>query len=64
VGDSYVDVATATNAGVDFCGVAWGLDLDRLLASNPQRVVDSMAEVVGLVRGDQRSRTGRASTAS
>ena len=64
VGDSYVDVATATNAGVDFCGVAWGLDPERLRAARPALVVESMDELVGIVRGDQSRRTGRASTAS
>jgi phosphoglycolate phosphatase len=64
VGDSYVDVATAANAGVDFCGVAWGLDPERLRAARPAIVVESMDALVGIVRGDQSRRTGRASTAS
>ena len=64
VGDSYVDVATAANAGVEFCGVAWGLDPERMRAARPALVVDSMDELVGIVRGDQSRRTGRASTAS
>ncbi len=64
VGDSYVDVATAANAGVDFCGVAWGLDLERLRAARPALVVDAMDELVAVARGDQSTRTGRASTAS
>jgi phosphoglycolate phosphatase len=64
VGDSYVDVATAANAGVDFCGVAWGLDPERLRAAHPALVVESMDELVEVVRGDQSKRTGRASTAS
>jgi hypothetical protein len=58
------DVATAANAGVDFCGVAWGLDPERLRAARPPLVVDAMDELVAVVRGDQSSRTGRASTAS
>jgi phosphoglycolate phosphatase-like HAD superfamily hydrolase len=64
VGDSYVDVATAANASVDFCGVAWGLDPERLRAARPAVVVESMDELVAIVRGDQTRRTGRASTAS
>jgi phosphoglycolate phosphatase len=62
VGDSPVDVATAANAGTDFCGVAWGLDPDALRAARPACVVDSAAELVALVC--QPGRTGRASTAS
>jgi len=64
VGDSHVDVATAANAGVAFCGVAWGLDPERLRACNPALVIESMDELVAIVLGDQTSRTGRASTAS
>jgi phosphoglycolate phosphatase len=64
VGDSYVDVATAANAGVDFCGVAWGLDPERLQAARPALIVESMDELVDIVRGDQSRRAGRASTAS
>jgi phosphoglycolate phosphatase len=64
VGDSYVDVATAASSSVDFCGVAWGLDPERLYAARPALVVESMDELVGIVRGDQSRRTGRASTAS
>jgi phosphoglycolate phosphatase len=64
VGDSYVDVATAANAGVDFCGVAWGLDPERLRAARPALVVESMDQLVAVVWGDQSRRTGRASSAS
>ena len=63
VGDSPVDVATAANAGVAFCGVAWGLDPERLRAARPETVVEDAAELVARVCG-QADRTGRASTSS
>jgi phosphoglycolate phosphatase-like HAD superfamily hydrolase len=64
VGDSPVDVATAANAGIDFCGVGWGLDPDRLRAVRPTWIVESAAELVAFVVGDQAVRTGRAITSS
>ena len=50
VGDSRVDVETAANGGTDFCGVAWGLDPAALRAARPSRVIDSAADLIGLVR--------------
>jgi phosphoglycolate phosphatase len=64
VGDSYVDVATAANGGVAFCGVAWGLDPEALRAARPSRVVESPAELVELVVGAQAGRGARASSSS
>ncbi len=56
VGDSHVDVATAANAGVAFCGVAWGLDPAAMRAAGPARVVDTAAELVDLVLASQPAR--------
>lgn len=64
VGDSPIDVATAANAGVDFCGVGWGLDPAALRATRPARVVETPDALVVLVAGDQAMRGGRASTVS
>ena len=64
VGDSPVDVATAANAGIDFCGVGWGLDPARLRAVRPPWIVESSAELVAFVAGDQAVRPGRASKSS
>jgi phosphoglycolate phosphatase len=64
VGDSGVDVATAANGGVDFCGVAWGLDPDGLRATGPARVVESPDELVVLVAGDHHTRGARARSSS
>jgi phosphoglycolate phosphatase len=64
VGDSPVDVATAANAGVAFCGVAWGLDPDRLRAAHPRTIVDTPAELLAVVGARQAVRTGRVSRSS
>ncbi|MFN8543289.1 MAG: HAD-IA family hydrolase [Candidatus Binatia bacterium] len=49
VGDSRVDVETARAARVSFCGVAWGIVPDQLREANPERVVASAAELLGVV---------------
>ncbi len=64
VGDSAIDVATAANAHIDFCGVAWGLDPDALRATHPPCMIDSPAELVTLVVDGQAVRGARASSAS
>jgi phosphoglycolate phosphatase len=64
VGDSPIDVATAANASIDFCGVAWGLDPDALRAARPPCVIDSAAALVTLAVDGQGLRGGRASSAS
>ena len=64
VGDSPVDVATAVNAGTAFCGVAWGIDPDRLLAARPLRLIASPGELIDLVFAPQATCGGRAHTAS
>lgn len=64
VGDSTVDLATAANAGVDFCGVAWGLDPATLRAAGPARMVASAAALVALVLAPQPERGAAATTSS
>jgi phosphoglycolate phosphatase len=49
VGDSGIDVATARAGGVAFCGVAWGLSPDALLAAAPERVVPDAAELLTVI---------------
>jgi phosphoglycolate phosphatase-like HAD superfamily hydrolase len=64
VGDSAIDVATAANAGVDFCGVGWGFDPAALRRVQPRWIVESAGELTAFAAGDQSVRDGRASTAS
>ena len=47
VGDSEVDVQTARNAGTWACGVSYGLGSERLAASPPDLLVDSLVELAG-----------------
>jgi len=49
VGDSGIDLRTARAGRVAFCGVAWGLTPDALLAARPERVIEHPAELVSLV---------------
>ena len=51
VGDSRVDVQTARNAGICACGVTYGLGNDQLHQEPPDLLVDSLTELVALVRG-------------
>jgi len=51
VGDSGIDLRTARNAGVAFCGVAWGLTPDTLAAVAPERVIAHPSELVAVVEG-------------
>ncbi len=46
VGDSFVDIRTARNAGVTACGVTWGFDPERMRAEEPDLIVDSMDELL------------------
>ena len=51
VGDSGVDMQTAKNAGVTACGVTWGFrPRTELEAFSPQFIVDSMEEILAIVR--------------
>jgi phosphoglycolate phosphatase len=49
VGDSAIDVRTARAGGVAFCGVAWGLAPDTLLAAHPERVIAHPSELLDVV---------------
>ena len=40
VGDSLIDLRTAAGAGVDFCGVAWGLAPDEIRARDARMIED------------------------
>jgi phosphoglycolate phosphatase len=42
VGDSYVDVQTARNAGVPSCGVSWGFQPETFLEFPPDVLVDRL----------------------
>jgi len=49
VGDSAIDVMTARAGGVAFCGVAWGLSPEALVAARPGRIVDDAAELLTVI---------------
>ncbi len=51
VGDSRIDVDTARNAGIAFCGVEWGIVPEALRAARPEQLVTHPAEIVALVAG-------------
>jgi phosphoglycolate phosphatase len=44
VGDSYVDVQTARNAGVPVCGVTWGFQPESFAEFPPDLLVDRMED--------------------
>ena len=46
VGDSHVDIQTARNAGVAACGVTWGFQKERMLAEQPDVVIDDMRQLL------------------
>jgi phosphoglycolate phosphatase len=46
VGDSYVDIRTARNAGVAACGVSYGFQPESLLADPPDFMIDDMRELL------------------
>jgi phosphoglycolate phosphatase len=46
VGDSHVDIQTARNAGVTACGVTWGFQTERMLAEQPDLVIDDMRQLL------------------
>jgi len=51
IGDSDVDVLTASNAGVWSCGATYGFAPHSLLAAPPDVLLDSPAELVRLFHG-------------
>lgn len=46
VGDSYVDIRTARNAGVTACGVSYGFQPESLLTEPPDFMIDDMRELL------------------
>lgn len=54
VGDSDVDVITARNAGVSFCGVEWGFRVaDELRSAGAEIIVKKPSDIAKLVLGDE-----------
>ena len=51
VGDSEVDVQTARNSGIWACGVTYGLGSERLPASAPDLLLDSLMELPPILNG-------------
>jgi len=49
VGDSSIDLATARAGDVAFCGVAWGLSPEALVAAGPERIVHDAAELLAVI---------------
>ena len=49
VGDSYVDIKTARNAGVKACGVTFGLQPESLVDEPPDLLVDDMRDMARYV---------------
>lgn len=50
IGDSDVDVITAKNAEVDFCGVQWGFrGAEELLSAGAKTIVEKPSEILALV---------------
>jgi len=54
VGDSYVDVQTARNAGVSSCGVTWGFQPESFREFPPDVLVDRLEDFAGRFLGDCR----------
>lgn len=50
IGDSSVDMQTATNAGIDACGVLWGFrDKKELAAFSPKHIVSTPEELYNII---------------
>ncbi len=49
VGDSYVDIRTARNAGVKACGVSYGFQPETFVDDPPDLVVDNMLQLADYV---------------
>jgi phosphoglycolate phosphatase len=48
IGDSYVDIRTARNAGVRSCGVSWGFQPDSFAADPPDLLIRHPRELLDL----------------
>lgn len=54
VGDSNVDVATAKNAGVEFCGVEWGFrGIQELHSAGAKTIAKKPCDIVKMVVSDE-----------
>jgi len=53
VGDSSVDILTASNAGIKSCGVTWGFQPESLADPAPDLLVDRMDELADWILGSQ-----------
>ena len=49
VGDSYVDVRTARNAGVRACGVSWGFQPETFTGDPPDILIDRMDQLTDYI---------------
>lgn len=54
VGDSYVDIQTAHNAGVSSCGVLYGFQPESFLEFPPDLVVDRLEDFVAFLESPMR----------
>jgi phosphoglycolate phosphatase len=54
VGDSYVDVQTAVNAGIKSCGVTYGFQPETLNDPKPDLLVDRMEQLVEWITSGHR----------
>jgi phosphoglycolate phosphatase len=48
IGDSYVDIRAARNAGVRSCGVSWGFQPGSLAADPPDLLIRHPRELLDL----------------
>ena len=56
IGDSDVDVKTAKNANVDFCGVEWGFrGISELLGAGAAFIADTPSDILDLVLGNEQN---------
>lgn len=50
VGDSAIDIETARAAGIQFCGVAWGLSPTHLRTCAPALIIERPEDLLAVVR--------------
>ncbi|MEP7351944.1 MAG: HAD-IA family hydrolase [Acidobacteriota bacterium] len=51
VGDSWVDILTARNAGAHACGVSWGFQPETFEQAPPDVLISDLRELAGMVLG-------------